>query len=72
MKKAEFIKLWCDTIREGRKLNFPDMRPSEHAASVISDMKSGAAQWRKYRAQWARLSRHEVERILAGKSEEKQ
>jgi len=66
MKKSEFIKLWVDIVRDGRKRNFPDMRPSEQVMSALDDMKDGAAQWRKNRARWTRLERNEVERILTG------
>ena len=37
MKRSEFIKILTDSIAEGRKQNFPDLRRSEAAVSRISD-----------------------------------
>jgi hypothetical protein len=69
MKRAEFIRIWADTVAAGRKRTYPDLRPSEAAVSRMSDEAKAAGLWRKhsayYRAQTveqfrAELSKSEV------------
>lgn len=50
MKRSEFIKIWADTVGEGRKRNFPDLRASEAAVSRMSDEAKAASLWRKHAA----------------------
>lgn len=50
MKRSEFIKILTDSIAEGRKQNFPDLRRSEAAVSRISDEARAASLWRKHSA----------------------
>lgn len=66
MKKAAFIKLWCDIVAAGRKVNHPEIRPSEAAFERLDDMKSAATQWRKH-PQFRTLTEEQVREILGGK-----
>ena len=56
MKKAEFVKLWCDIVDEGRRKHYPDLRPSERAMSVVGDIDKANSMWRKYRESFAPLT----------------
>lgn len=47
MKRAEFIASFARLVREGRRRNHPDMRPSEEAFSQIDDEKKAASLWRR-------------------------
>ena len=60
MKKAEFVKLWCSTVDQGRLKNFPDMRLSERAYAQIDDEKKAAQMWRKHRFHFATMTREQV------------
>lgn len=47
MKKAEFIKLWCELVAAGRKRIHPDIRPSEAAMAMFDDREFAAKFWRR-------------------------
>jgi hypothetical protein len=67
MKRAEFIKLWCDTVAAGRKKNYPNIRPSEAAVERLHDMRTATTWWRKHRAKWAAMTRDQVLEAITGK-----
>lgn len=56
MLRREFIKMYADAVRDGRRKHYPDMRPSEEAVSRMSDEKSAARLWGKHRAAFAPVS----------------
>jgi hypothetical protein len=47
VKRAEFIKLFCDAVDRGRCRRYPDMRPSERAFTRIDDTAVAFRLWRK-------------------------
>jgi hypothetical protein len=68
MRRFEFIKLYSDMVAEGRKKNYPDMRPSEEAVSRMDDNKKAAQLWAKHRAAFARLTVTEARSLVGGDS----
>ena len=55
MTRKEFMQITCDCIAEGRKRNFPNLRPSEVAASRFSDQKKALKVWRQSRTHFANM-----------------
>ena len=49
------MQITCDYIAEGRKRNFPDLRPSEVVASRFSDQKKALNVWRRSRAHFVNM-----------------
>ena len=52
MKKAEFIQTYVETVREGKKRNFPDIRPSELAMDLVYTQRNAEKIWRRNRGFW--------------------
>ena len=55
MTRAEFIQITCDFIAQGRKRNFPALRPSEASAARVSDQKKALSLWRQSRDDFANM-----------------
>jgi hypothetical protein len=69
LKRADFIKLWSDTVDQGRLKKYPDMRPSERAFSRMDDDKMAVQIWRKHRPNLTVMTREEVIAAILPKPE---
>jgi hypothetical protein len=70
MKRSEFLKVCADYIDNQRVKNFPDMRPSERAASRMDSDRVARRMWTKHREvlteATATTFREELERSTPG------
>lgn len=64
MLRREFIKMWADSVRDGRRKHHPNIRPSEEACGRMEDEKIAAAMWAKHRAAFAPLKSEHVYKLL--------
>jgi hypothetical protein len=48
MTQQDFIKLWCNTVRDGRRRHYRDMTPAEEAAAYADDARMAKRLWRKH------------------------